>query len=512
VTRRPWEWPDAWWAGALTAAFFCVAAVGIAHHELWRDEWQAWMIARDSASIPQLLAELRHEGHPPTWYLILFLLSRFTRSPVAMQLAHLAMATGSIYLLARFAPLPWLHKVLMAFGYFLAYEYTIIARHYALGVLALFAFCALFPTRHRHPVAVFLVLLVLASSSVFGLILSMAAGAMLLVEAVAGSRERAVTWLRRPPVLMGAAAWLAGLAILTLAIRPPQGFADAIDTGGLSRWALASTAARIPRAYLPLPDLGAEHIWNSHVLPTGSREALALGLVLALLLGVGAVLLFLRKPAVLFLFLAGTGSLLAFRLAVFSGMMRHHGHLFLVFVACLWLAALPVHTWRLPAWLDRWRHPGARLGTAFVTGILLVQVAAAGVLYAADVRGHFSAAPEAAAFLRAHGLDALPIGASPAPVGSSVAGVLDRPIHYIVLRAPGTFVRYARYPRGHDRDLTMARIRPFLDSVDSDAILLLGSPFEDWDPDLEVTELVRFPPGLEHREGYVIYRVGRAAR
>lgn len=501
----PAAWSDGRRAAVLTAVFFGVAAIGIAHHELWRDEWQAWLLARDSVSFLDLLANLRHEAHPPSWNLLLFVLSRFTRDPIAMQGVHLLIATTSIYLLARFAPLPWLHKVLIAFGYFLIFEYAVIARQYALAVLALFAFCALVPVRRRHPVPVFLALLLLASTSVYGLILSAAAGVMLVVEAVAGS-ARISLWPRRRVVRIGLMVWIAGLAVALLAIRPEGGYGKAIALD-LSLWSLAATASTVARAFLPLPDLADPHIWNTHFLPSDTREQVAFGAILGGTLGLGAVLLFLRKPAVLFMYVAGTGGLIVFRHMVYSGTMRHHGHLFLVFVACLWLAALPLREWRLPAWLERWHLRGARPAAAMVLVVLLAQVAAAALLYRADVQGSFSAAPEVAAYIREHGLEHLPIGASPAPAGSAVAGVLDRPIHYLALGAEGTFVRWHRYPRAIDRNPTMDLVRPFLENADSDVLLLLRSPLEDWDPDLVVTELGEFPAGLVWSEGYVLYRV-----
>jgi hypothetical protein len=492
----------------LTASFLCVVAVGLWHHELWRDEWQAWLLARDSASVLEMLRQVRFEGHLPAWNLILYVLSRFTRDPLAMQAVHLAFAAASIYLLSRFAPLPWLQKVLLAFGYFLAYEYAVIARPYALGVLALFAFCALFPVRHRHPVAIFLSLVLLAITSIYGVILSMAAGGTLLVERVAGSGARRVGWLRGRRVWLGVAAWLLGLAVAALALRPPGGFSTAVSAGNLSPWSVAVSVSTLNLAYLPLPAMSPELAWGTHFLPRAhTREALGLSLALAMSLGGAALLLFSRKPAALFLYVAGTGGLLAFHQWVFAGYMRHHGQLFLVFVASLWISALPVHEWRLPPWPDRWSGPGRRVGAVFITGILLVHVAAAGLLYRADARNHFSAAPAVAAFIQGAGLGHLPVAASPIPAASSVAGYLDRPIHYLAFGGPGTFVPYGQYPRRRDRNLSADLIRPFVERADSDVLLLLRRPFDDWGPGLDAEELARFPPGLERSEEYVIYRV-----
>ncbi len=41
-------------AAMLTLAFVSLALIGILNHEMWRDELQAWLIARDSLSISDL--------------------------------------------------------------------------------------------------------------------------------------------------------------------------------------------------------------------------------------------------------------------------------------------------------------------------------------------------------------------------------------------------------------------------------------------------------------------------
>jgi hypothetical protein len=494
----------------LTAAFLCVVAAGILHHEMWRDEWQAWMIARDSFSLGQLLAGLRFEGHPPTWHVLLFALSRFTRSPLAMQALHLGLAATTVYLLARFSPLPRLQTGLLAFGYFMAYEYAVIARPYALGVLALFAFCALFPVRGRYPLPVAATLLVLAATSAYGMILSVAAAGALLIEAGGATTRGAGEWARRHVVGLAVAAWLVGLgAVLTL-LWPAAGFRGVLTPDEpFSLWAIAYTATAVGRAYLPLPNPGVDSFWNTHFLATDSRAALAQGVAVSTVLAAGALLLFARKPAVLFMFTAGTAALLVFRHFVYSGSMRHDGHMFVLFAACLWLAALPLREWRLPPALARWTGTSARWAGAFVAAVLFVQVAAAAMLYAADVRGHFSAAPMAAVYLRENGLHELPLAALPAPAGSSVAGLLDRPIYYPGIGEVGTYIRWDRYPRARDRQPTMDLLRPFIAAGDTDALLLLATTFDDWDDDLDVEELARFPAGLEATEGFVLYRVRR---
>ena len=95
---------DAAFAGVLVLVFVSVGFVGILNHEMWRDEMQAWLIAGASSSIGNLFDNLRYEGHPGLWHIGLYLLSRFTHNPFAMQVVHLMLATGVIFILARFSP------------------------------------------------------------------------------------------------------------------------------------------------------------------------------------------------------------------------------------------------------------------------------------------------------------------------------------------------------------------------------------------------------------------------
>jgi hypothetical protein len=494
----------------LTLLFCCVAVLGTVYHELWRDEWQTWMLARDSTSVRDLLRNMRSEGHPPGWYLILFGLSRFTRSAAAMQAFHVAVATASVYLLARYSPLPWVQKVLIAFGYFFVYEYAVIARSYALSVLALFTFCALFPLRRHRPYALIGSLVLLAVVSAYSLIIAIAASGMLLLERLADSGLRNSWWIRSARSRLVIVVWVATAAAAVLIMRPPDGFSGRTGGGGqpFSKWEIAETTSAIAWAYLPLPDVTAEHPWNTHVVPTGGRLRLGVRLALSSGLIAGAGLLFAHRPLVLFMYATGTFGLLLFQHLFFAGTLRHHGHLFVLFIACLWLCRLPGREWRLPVVLRRF-SAGTPAGGAFVNVLLVIQCLAAAFLYAADLRRPFSTSPQVAQLIRDRGLQNLPIAVSPAPAGSSIAGVLDRPVYYVAKRSVGTFIRWGEYARPWDRQLRMELLRPFIDEAQSDVLIILGEPFEAWDDDLRVEELARFEPGLEHREGYIVYRVAR---
>ena len=74
---------------------------------MWRDELQAWLLARDSDTPITLLGNLKYEGHPGLWHLILMPLTRLPFGPVSMQIVHVLIASLSIFVLFAYAPFHW---------------------------------------------------------------------------------------------------------------------------------------------------------------------------------------------------------------------------------------------------------------------------------------------------------------------------------------------------------------------------------------------------------------------
>src|SRR6185369_10968722 len=113
------------------------------HHELWGDELHSWNIAKASNSFSDLLSNTRYEGHPPLWYSILWVVSKFTHDVSYIQLVQFIIAALVVFLLLFFSPFPLIAKALMPFGYFFLFEYGVISRNYAIAVLLTFCICVL---------------------------------------------------------------------------------------------------------------------------------------------------------------------------------------------------------------------------------------------------------------------------------------------------------------------------------------------------------------------------------
>ena len=156
----------------------------VTRHAMWGDEIQAWLIVRDSHSFYELIQNTRYEGHPILWFLLLMGVKQISGSLFAMQFLHVSIATAAVYLFLRYSPFTRIQKILFILGYYSFYEYLIISRNYGIGVLLIFAYCVLMKDEKRNQLLIGAVLFLLAQTSIFGLIISIAAMAYWLIDQV----------------------------------------------------------------------------------------------------------------------------------------------------------------------------------------------------------------------------------------------------------------------------------------------------------------------------------------
>ena len=336
------------WIGG---AYVLLLGVGLWRHEMWRDELQAWAIAGASPSLGALLDNLRYEGHPGLWHLLLWPLAHATRWPGAMQAVHFACAAAGAALFLRWAPLPRLLGALFLLGYLPLFEYGVVSRNYALALPALWALCRLWTASPRPWLTLGACLALLANANPYAWLLAAAAAGALAVEEIAGWARRRT---RRGPAADAAAApaataaaaprgWAAAggaaLALLGLLVAlwqmvPPP---DALYAGGFRAWSvgrLYRAAGTVLAGYVPVPDFATVTPWNSALVFRLAPPLLAL-LAAAWLV---AAWLLLAEGAARRFFALGSAALLAFTYVCYIGWARHHGHHLLLFVACCWLA------------------------------------------------------------------------------------------------------------------------------------------------------------------------------
>lgn len=508
--------------GLIILSFFVLGFVGIINHEMWRDELQAWMIARDSTSVAEVIENLRAEGHPATWYLCLYFLSRFTRNPLAMQIFHLFIATGAIFLFIKYSPFKTLHKFLFAFSYFPFYEYGIISRNYALEVLLIFLFCALFPNGSRNFLIIAIVLAFLANVNAFGLLLNFSLLSGLLIRIYINRKKYPLKKGRIGISLsLIAFGWVLSLwqiaraasnaEVVQTTPNLPQKtlFTEVVDIGNVVR--------HVWESYVPIPDFTLD-FWSTNFLSDsslflsiGSGDT-SIGDAIAGILSIGllivSVWLLLEKPVALITYILGTSSLLLFFYLVYDGGLRHHGHLFILLIACLWISRYESSTAflvRLPRWVSNF---GDRARNRFLSVLLCIHLAVGIFAYSMDLAYPFSVGEEAAKFIESHQLSHLTIIGTRNTVASTISAYLDKPIYYPEEDRFGTFwkVRTSGLTIVDKQKLfeAISKLQP---QSQTGILLVLTKKLDVNQPDLRVKALASFDEGMIEGDELHLYLV-----
>ena len=525
MKRHSAQKTDTRYAIGLTTGFLILGGFTAFNHEMWRDEIQAWLLARDSASFFELFAHLKYEGHPGLWHLCLMPLSRITASPVIMQVFHLLIAGVTVYLFVRYAPFNWLQKFLFCFGYFVLYEYAVIARNYALGLLLLILFCVLFRERYKRPLWIGGILFLLAHTSVHALIVTIAISFALFCEYFLMKIARF-----RPAPTNNTQVWLSfalicmGILTSVLQLKPP------VDTGFAVGWKfdyetshLFKVIKLISRAYLPIPK-PTLHFWNSHQLETYPLFQ-TLQMPLCFLLIFCGVVLTYKRPTALLIYLTSTLGLLAFFYVKYYGSIRHHGFLFLTFVMVAWiyresarLETAPTVKKRafsiLLTTLRRSRAPDLdhreRAFSILLTLILACHFIGGVTAVFMENRHIFSCGKQTAEYIKAQGMREMPMVGDTDFAVSTVVGYLEKEaIYYPRGSRFGSFIRWdaARTAEVPTADVLEAARTLSMETSRAVLLILNRAVNARLQEQYRLIDVARFTGSIVGDEEFFIYRM-----
>lgn len=495
-----------WLALLVTAAFGYVQFVGHAEHELWKDELHCYGVGRSATGLVDLLTgERRYDGHPFLWYYLLHLASRIHRSWHSLPVVSGLVATLAAWTWFRYARIPRLLRVLVLCTYYFVYEYGVLSRSYTLGMLLVFAFCALYhPVRIRYvPLSVLLVLI--SATSLYGTLI---AGVLalflfshdLLWVAPDAKHDRVrfslpITWVS------GLGIYTLGALLVVATTMPPSDAMYAPSWGfDFSFETVRGDFFNFWTALFPFHTLDE---WNwLYTDHWGSDWGLspaqfsALGFVYFVLV----VVALRRSPRLAAAFVLGIFLMMAVQHGVYPAALRHRGHYLILMLACLWLHEL-----------ERRGRPRAYLAYGLVLLSSCVQLATSVAALRTESKTIFSNAQAAAAFMVEHGLARMPVIGSSDHATSPIAIMLDRPFlyqesgetHQVVLE--------------HNR-----RLPPNVYSIMAYAVELAqpaGSALMvlNYDNPVEVPEgyrlrlLYRGEPALMYDESYRIYELARVS-
>ena len=487
--------PDRVFAALVVCAYLPVALFAIGHHEMWRDELHCWLVARDSATPWAVVTNRAYDGQPPLWYLLLWVLEKLTHAPLAMQVVHVAIAAGVVWVFASRAPFSRLSRALFPFGYFMAYEYVALSRCYGLALLLALLLCDNHERRFTRPLRTALLLAALALTTTVSTVVTLAYTATLALEAVALLRRGRPAG-RRALIPIGAA--LAGCLAAALCAWPP---ADSTVTHvGWPRSLPDDTAlTRILVALVPVPRADF-FFWNSSALMCWEpfRRVAA---YFALAAAAWVTLLLSRRRSAALLFALGTLGLLVLFAFIYGGDVRHHGFFFVLLLMGAWLSA------RSP--------PRAGLRAKAMRGtlaaVLLAQVVGTPIALYYDAKYVFSSGGRAAEVLRQRGLASALLVAEVDYPATAVIGQLGTPVMAYTPRTGRafSFVKWTRDRKWDPTDeQTLAYARSLGAGQARDVVLIMNRPLAPALVDgARVERIAELYDSMIEEENFYLYRL-----
>lgn len=519
----------------VTAGFFVVALLGMLNHEMWRDEHQAWLVARDANSLSQLLDNMNYEGNPALWHFFLFWITRVTHDPIYMQAFHLLIATSFIFIFNRYAPMRSLHKILFSFGYFALYEYTVISRSYALGVLLVFGICALYKNRTTKYIAIGVLLALLSNVTIYAVVIACCIAGVIVLDYFLYQQKKGKTFLQ---LAVGLAIFILGVAFSFYQIWPdkdnsfPAPYATHLFD--FARWWQVSS--KLFTTYLYVPRLEV-NFWNTNIYYKdlgaiasgsfgdwlkGNPSFLWTWVLMPIILFSAGILIFLRKPLILLLYCGTTLGL--FSVYYYTALLhsRYCGYLLIALIVCYWLAEYYPEKKFYTGITGYLAGLGKKISKPFLTAVLILNVIGAVVAYSMDLRFKFSTSKIVSSYIKQNKLDSLPLVGMTDFVISPLATYLDTKLYYLQMSDTGSFTIWSK--RRKDQmtfEESVAALHAYM-GKDKGKVLWIknsapqvsldGKTNQDMDKailmdDLQVDLLQKFDAGIVNDEKYYIYLV-----
>lgn len=340
--------------------FAAVTLLMVLYHEPWRDEAQGYVLVRDT-TLTELILHMKFESQFLLWYLLTWFLVRlFGVTIFGLNLLHWAISCCTAFLVLRRAPFRLLTRAVLIFAVLFAFEFTVVTRHYAIGVFLLAVLMVNWRRRFEHPVLYACGIAVCASTNLP--VWACLGGICAAIGYEVISRK---LWSR--PVIAAMLVSLFGFVLALAEIFNGHGFGSPYVSYRGNQVAGFELAKRFREmsdsvfntVFFPLFQWG-------HQVPRNVKEGLGFsGLdwcllwLLAACFLIGVLYFARRSVSALVCFL--TNAFLMFSLQYVGGFhsMRHVGFLLIGTVVSCWIAAQdegsrPLHGFAFLSRLPRW--------------------------------------------------------------------------------------------------------------------------------------------------------------
>lgn len=453
----------------LVVLFVAAAIIGIVttcYHEMWRDESQAFLLVRDSKNLWDLWQNVRYEGHPILWHLILFVAYHLYPSIYVIQVVHVLIGLAVVALLVFYSPFSLFHKFLLTFSYFFSFEYMVISRNYSIGIFFLFLSICIFVRRPSQGSIIYsaAVLGLAVNSNIYSLIIAVCLFLYFLHQFFPLNKNASYkSRLFQAAVII--ILFFMGVALLQL-VAPVDRTPKLKIAANVDSKRMGKISKEVSEALYYVPDpLKKEKYWGSSLfegkyfaIPTANSLLFYLPQLLTLITIFYLVVLLKKSPAILLMVASSSVGLLLFMYLIFDrGLIRHTGAFFILLIIALWL-------YRSSRSYD---SKATNYFDYLFNTMLLLQFAASIIVHIYEIKYPFSGAKAAASFLVANHRNNDKIILHPDFEGMSLLhyGAIDK-VFYPTINDRGSFIKFSerRKPQSN-RDIYNLALRDDIETM-----------------------------------------------
>ncbi len=395
------------WIGAVACLLIAIAyfVLKLRYHELWKDEWQPWLLARDKGYF-DMLSFLDLEGHPSLWFTYLkpwaLISNGLNLGPdqqvLLFEMAHGLLFLGALAVLIFRFRMPLILRIATACSFFFFYEYGIVNRGYMLLILLLFILTTRWDDKNKLGWSIPVLLFLICQTEVYGVFA--AGGLFVCLITDYYQKEKQLTFWKAPELKRITQAMVLGVICFVITVFPRT---------GQKVIGLNTDAKLIDNIAHSFQGNFSNAFWIGLIPDTNVFGYATFGIIAALLL-LGLFVWFFRKDkSLLSAFLVYMLAAVVFGTYVYQGGVRHWGVNLIFFIALVELY------FRRNKILSQWQY-------LLVASFFLCQFYYNFLAIQKEIRHPFSNAYKTAQFLKEKVPDEVPIVAinkfETAPVGA----------------------------------------------------------------------------------------------
>ncbi|MDR3599024.1 MAG: hypothetical protein P4L49_00825 [Desulfosporosinus sp.] len=137
-----------WLDGIILSLFSLWMIVLLFRHEPWVDETQTFLLVRD-LSFGDLFRQLKFEGHPLAWYLLIFPFIKLGFPIFIQNVLSTLLGIGSAYIILYKSPFERFIRIIFLVSSPVMFQFTVVARSYSILTFVLLCILVIHPKRYE---------------------------------------------------------------------------------------------------------------------------------------------------------------------------------------------------------------------------------------------------------------------------------------------------------------------------------------------------------------------------